>query len=203
VTVRNPGARRVVVEVARSGYALDLRGRPRIARKRAIWFRARPSRLVLDPGRAASLRVDAAIPRHAEPGDHPSLLLLTTRPLQAKAVALRMRLGVVVVVRVPGRVVHRLQPLRLRAHGKRTLELLVANGGNVTESITGACLRLELRRGKRVLVVVRPLPRDVLPRTRGLVVFRYAVKLHGRVTARIVTRPSCSLRVQRTFPLRL
>ena len=53
-------------------------------------------------------RTSSRLPMTVEPGDHDALVLLTTRPRRGPAVAVRMRIGVVVVVRAPGRVVRRL-----------------------------------------------------------------------------------------------
>src|SRR5581483_4359423 len=104
---------------SRAGFALSLRGRPRIARARgarsaAPWLKLRPSRFVLPAHTSATVVVSARIPRRAEPGDHDALVLLTTRPRAGARVAVRMRLGVLVVVRAPGRIVRRLELGRLR-----------------------------------------------------------------------------------------
>src|SRR5204863_3014737 len=135
----------VVVDVSRAGYALDLRGRPRVVRpvagRRAAipWLTVRPSRLALPAGGSASLSVSSRLPRRADPGDRGALVLLTTRPVRSAAVAVRMRLGVVVVVRAPGAIVRRLDLLRLRIRAPsrpRLLELWIANRGNVTEELS-------------------------------------------------------------------
>jgi hypothetical protein len=207
VSVHNSGTTRVVVVVSRSRYALDLRGRPHVvsvARPAALLVRVSPSRIALAPGATASLQVRSVLPHRPEPGDHPALLLLTTRPIRRAAVAVRMRLGIVVLVRVPGRVVHRLALLRLRALAHRRVELLLANRGNVTERIDGRCLRLQLRHGQRVVATLRPLARDLLPRTRGLVEFRYARSMRLPLVASLIrpARSSCGRVPARRFPLR-
>jgi hypothetical protein len=179
VHVTNPGAQAVVVDVGRAGFALDLRGRPRIVNRTATsWIRFRPQRLVLGPGATAPLTVTSALGRRAEPGDHEALVLLTTRVRPAGRVAVRMRLGVVVAVRVPGRVVHRLVLRSLRVRRAGVIELLVANRGNVTEPLDRVRVVVQGRR-------LRAEPRDLLPRTRGIVAFRYR-RLHGAATAVVV-----------------
>jgi hypothetical protein len=186
VRVSNPGAQPVVVEVQRAGFGLDLRGRPRIVGRAASgWLRFRPQRLVLGPGATAPLTVTSALGRRAEPGDHEALVLLTTRVRPAGRVAVRMRLGVVVAVRVPGRVVHRLVARSLRVRRAGVLELLVANRGNVTEPLGRVHVVL---RGRRL----QPQPRDLLPRTRGIVRFRYD-RLHGPARA-VVELPRTEVR---------
>jgi hypothetical protein len=206
VTVRNPGRRPVVVDVGRAGFARSLRGRPRIRSPRAAaWLRLHPHRLVLAPDGAARLHVAAAPRRRAEPGDHPALVLLTTRPVGLSRVRLRLRVGVVVVLRVPGRVVHRLEPrtLRVERRGRRRLlELLVVNHGNVSERIGGRRLRLVLVRGGRRLAMLRSQPRELLPRSAGIAEFVYRGTLRGRLLARVELASRGRVRA-RTFRVRL
>jgi hypothetical protein len=190
VRVTNSGIKPLVVDIRRAGFALDLRGRPRIvaAGKRAgiSWVRVRPRRVALRSGASTSLRVEARVPVGAEPGDHDGLVLLTTRPRGDAGMAVRMRIGVVVAVRAPGRLVHKLllRRLHVHRHGRlRTLELLVVNRGNLTERLGRERVSLLLRRDRRRLARLRPEARQLLPRTRGLVVFRYRGSVRGAVSA--------------------
>ena len=112
--VRNSGTRRVAVDVSRAGFRLDLRGRPRIvwnggARSAAAWLTLQPTHFTIGPRSTASLVVTSKLPRKAEPGDHDALALLATRPVSSGRVGVRLRLGVVVVVRAPGQIVRRLE----------------------------------------------------------------------------------------------
>src|SRR5262249_50286501 len=143
----NFGLHRVVVDVTRAGFALDVRGRPRIVlrgdRRAAVkWLTLRPRTLALQPGQTKTVSVSSTLPARVEPGDHDALVLLVTRPPRRSTVAVRMRMGVVVVVRTPGTVVRRLELHTLRArratHGSLALELLVVNRGNVTEVLDPA-----------------------------------------------------------------
>jgi len=198
VRVTNPGASPVVVDVARAGFALDLRGRPKVvsrggARAASSWLTVRPPRFVLAAGASRSLMLSSRLPSRVEPGDHDALVLLTTRPRRGSGVLVRMRIGIVVVVRAPGRIVRRLSlgPLRVRRErGARILELDVRNRGNVTESLERGDVGLTLRRGSAE-VPVRVEPRDLRPRTGGIVQFRYRGALHGwaTATARIASEP--------------
>src|SRR5207237_4136583 len=107
------------------------------------------------------------------PGDHHALVLLATRPVRRGVVALRTRVGVLVLVRVPGRIVRRLDvlALRVRRHGRgRLLELHVANRGNVTERLVRRCVTVSLVRRGRVRTTLAAAPRDLLPRTSGRIV---------------------------------
>jgi hypothetical protein len=210
VRVTNPGSDAVVVDVARAGYALDLRGRPKIvmrsaARTATTWLAVRPARFVLRPGGTRAVEVTARVPRRVEPGDHDALLLLTTRPRRSAGVAVRMRLGIVVVVRAPGRVVRRLAlgGLRVRpAGGTRVLELRVANRGNVTETLGRGRTRVTLSRGA-TRVRLGAVARELRPGTRGVLQLTYRGRLRGWLSARAELAVDGIPVVRRTFRVRL
>ena len=186
VTVTNTGTRPVVVDVARAGFALDLRGRPRAVSRRLSWLAVGPRRLTLAPGATATLTVSAHVPRRAQPGDHSELVLLTSRPPTRRGLPVRLRLGVVVVVRAPGKIVRRMSAISLRvrrAGTARILGLLLANRGIVTESVGGPCTVLWLHRRGRILARLRADERRILPHTRGLVELVYRGRLRGRLQA--------------------
>jgi hypothetical protein len=203
VTVTSTGSRPVTVEVVKAGYGLDLRGRPRVLRRRSSWIGVRPGRLTIVPGGRASLVVVSSLPPRAEPGDHSELVLLTTRPLRTAALSVRMRLGVVVVVRVPGRIVRRLDALRLRVRPRR-LELLVANRGNVTETIARRCVTVTVRRSGRVLARLHPAAQSLLPHTSGLLELFFRRPRRGRLRVGVVLSPGppCASPRRRVFSLR-
>jgi hypothetical protein len=206
IRLANPGATRVVVDVARAGFALDPHGRPLVTagagfRSAATWLTAWPRRLSIAPGGSATLTVTSRLPRRAEPGDHGALVLLTTRPARAARVAVQMRVGVVVTVRAPGKVVHRLllRSLRVRRNGRsRLIELAIANRGNVSESLGRVGVRL--LRGRRTVATLRSGPRDLLPRTSGVVDLPYRGRARGKLRA-VVSIPSRGR--LRTFSVRL
>jgi hypothetical protein len=211
VLISNTGRARLVVDVQRAGFALDLRGRPRIVARRGrtagSWLAVRPKSLSLQPGTSATLTVSAKLPRHVEPGDHDALILLTTRPRDHAGLAVRMRLGVVVAIRAPGRVVRGLAlgalAVRRSGHG-RQLELLVANRGNVTEELASSRVSVILRRNGRTIARLKPEPRRLLPRTSGLVVFHYGGRGRGVVTAVATVMPTPGVpTLRRTFRVRL
>ena len=208
IQVTNSGRESVVVDVTRAGFALDLRGRPRIVSGgRRAWLTMRPLRLAIRPGGTVPLVVSSKPPPKAEPGDHDALVLLTTRA-RGSGLAVRIRLGVVVVVRVPGKIVRRveLRSLRVRRQGHvRGLELLVANRGNVTEMLDRRCVTVSLRRGGRVLARLRPASRQLLPRTTGIVEMRYDGRARGWVSARVevLARGPCVRTQRRVFRIRL
>ena len=203
VSVTNSGTEPVVVDTARAGYAFDLRGRPRAVAPRSPWLAVLPRRLTLAPGASAPVTVRSTAPRGAEPGEHSELVLLTTRPRAGGSVGVRMRLGVVVVVRVPGRVQRRFDVLRVRARPRR-LELLVANRGNVTEAVRRACWLITVRRAGRVLARLRPAERQLLPRTSGFVDVPAARTPFIRVSivVRFAPGPPCLGARARVFALR-
>jgi hypothetical protein len=208
IQVRNTGTTPAVVEVTRAGFRLDLRGRPRIAPPSpgARWLTLRPRRLALTPGASASLTVTARLPRRAEPGDHDALVLLTTRPRRTNGVAVRVRLGVVVVVRAPGKIVRQLElrGLRARRAGRSgTLELLVVNRGNVTETLRRERVLLTLGKPGQAPMRLRPETRTLRPRTRGIVEFRYRGRLHGWLTAQATVSAGHGLVARRAYRIRL
>jgi translation initiation factor IF-1 len=151
------------------------------------------------------LRVVAKPPRHASPGDHPALVLLTTRPLGERHVRVRLRVGVVVLLRVPGPIVRRIDSrgLVVRRRGRRRLlELRVVNRGNVTELLGNGTLRLALVRRGHTLATLRPRRRELLPHSTGIVEFRYRGPVRGAVVARVELRPPAHGRA-RSFRVRL
>ena len=212
VRVSNTGAGRVVIDAARAGFGLDLRGRPRIisggrSRDACAWLIVRPRRLAIRPGGSAHVAVSARLPRDARPGDHEAVVLLTTRPRRQGSVAVRTRLGVVVDVRAPGEIVRRLVlgRLRLVRDGRlRTLELLLTNRGNVVETIARHRVSLVLTQRGRVVARLHPDPRELLPQTKGLVLFHYGGRARGRVAALATVAPEAGTStLYRTYRLRL
>jgi hypothetical protein len=211
IRVTNPGSSPVVVDVSRAGFSLDLRGRPRVAsrvgRRAAVtWVTVRPWRFVLPAGAGRSITVSTRPPPRTEPGDHDALVLLTTRPRRRAGVAVRMRIGVVVVVRAPGPVVRRVALGRLRVRrwrGARLFELGVANRGNVTETIDGTRLHVWIARGSG-RARLRHEVRDLRPRTSGIVQVPYMGRRRGWTSVRVelVGEPGRPPVVQ-TFRVRL
>jgi hypothetical protein len=183
LTIRNGGNAPAAVDARLAGFVLDRRGKPVIAPRRAAagWLRVQPQRILLAPGSAAALTVSSVVPGASGPGDHPALVLLTTHIGRAAPIAIRVRVGVVVFVRVPGRIVHRLELRALRARG-RALEAVIANRGNVVER---ARVRISLWRRGRLLARLGPIVRTLLPHSSGIERFRYHGRLQGWVTARV------------------
>jgi hypothetical protein len=173
--VTNPGRAPAVVAVVPAGYAVALRGRPKVEpQRRPTWLRLNPSRLTLAPRTSATVTVSARPPRGLGPGDHAALVVLRMQP-RAGDIAVRMQIGIVVVMRVPGKVRHRVhvQDLRVR---RGVLELTVANRGNVSERLSPRRLRVTIVRGGRVVARPRPPARELLPSSRGVITMRYRVR---------------------------
>ena len=199
VEVANRGRSALRVTAAPDGLVLDLRGRPTLRRTTtARWLHVAPRELSLLPGRSSSLTVRSSAPSTAEPGDHHAVLLLTTRPLARGGVSVRMRVGVRVVIRVPGAIVRRLRIERLRVRGRR-LEVTLANAGNVTEELARGRLRVELRRAGRLLARLHAPRRELLPHARAVVSFDSPRSVRGAVTAVVLIRDG----PQRSFRARL
>ena len=116
-----------------------------------------------------------------------------------------MRVGVIVVLRVRGRIVRRLdaRALTVRRRGAlRQLELRLVNRGNVTERLARDGLRLSLLSGGRKIAALRPRSRDLLPHSAGIAVFAYRGRLRGDVVARVELRPPVQ-GPRRSFRVRL
>jgi hypothetical protein len=145
---------------ARTAVLMDQSGRVRILDSRGavlVW----PARLVV-PARGS---IDVTVSgRRAGPGDHPSLVLFTTER-GASDIAVRLRLGVVVLVRGRGVVVHRIHAERVVARAHQ-LDLWLRNAGNVAEP-----LRIRLRVGERWLRDSRL----ILPHARAVATFSVRV----------------------------
>ena len=212
VSITNSGVDRVVVDVSRAGFVLDLRGRPKIvtasdARRSAVdWLSLTPRRLALRPGATRSVTVAAKPPSRAEPGDHDALVLFTTRRRVKGRVAVRMRMGVVVVVRVPGVILHRLalQGVRFRKSARvRTLELVVANLGNVTESFSRRSAVVSFHRAGWRIARMTADPRALRPGTLGVFQFRYGGTMSGPVIARVAVISESGRAIRRTMRVRL
>lgn len=186
VTITNPGRSAAVVDATLAGFALDLRGRPRIVTKRdrSVRISVSPPRVSLGPGRSASVSVSSAVRRGARGGDHVALVLLTTRPRAAGSVGIRMQLGIVVVVRVTGTLHRVLRSAGAHLHGAR-LELGFRNVGNVIATIGSRTFRVVLLRGRHVVAVLRPAPRELLPASRGDVRVQWPPRIRGRLRVRV------------------
>ena len=132
-------------------------------------------------------------------------MLLTTRPLGVRHVRVRLRVGVIVDLRVPGRVLRRLDARTLtvrRSGALRLLELRLVNRGNVTERLARDGLRVSLLRDGRTLVTLRPRRREILPHSAAIAVFPYRGRLRGTVVARVELRPPVE-GPRRSFRVRL
>jgi hypothetical protein len=210
VRVTNAGRAPVVVDVATSAFVLDPSGRPRISGldEADHWLVLAPRRLALGAGRSATVAVSAVVPRRARPGEHAALILFRTRPRAGAPVPIVMQVGVVVTVRVPGRVVRRLdvRGLRLVRHGRRrTFLLTIWNRGNVSEALPMRRVRVVLRRGGRLFATLLPLRRQILPHAVAVLALRYAGGVRGWVQAAVAIRhprPGSAL-LRRTYRIRL
>jgi hypothetical protein len=208
IRVTNSGGRTAIVDIAPAGFALDLRGHPRIVRAARLRLTLRPRRLGLRPGEVSTLTVSASLPPNARAGDHPALVLLTTRPRPGAGLGVRLQIGIVVIVRVPGAVAHRLTVRRLHVRRSRAgdrLEVTLANRGDLTERLGRGRVRLTIRRHGRVLAHLLSGPREVFPRSRATESFRYRGRFRGPATALVeIDRPADGVAIlRRTYRVRL
>jgi hypothetical protein len=152
--------------------------------------------------------VSASLPAGARPGDHPALVLLTTRPRQGAGLGVRLQIGIVVIVRAPGAVAHGLAVRRVRVRPVRTgdlLEVSVWNRGNVAERLGPDRVRVMLRRHGRVVARLRAAPRELFPGSAAIETFRYRGRLRGPATALVeLARPRNGVPVlRRSYRIRL
>lgn len=199
ITLRNDGAERVVVDAMRRAL-----GRQTASKR---WLRVTPQRLTLRPGTNAVLTLRASRSRDAEPGEHPLIVFLTTRPVRGDRVNVQARLGVRIKMRVPGRVVRRLVLGRLRirrAVSARSLLVSVANRGNVSIPLRGRISASLFKRGKKRARLTPRARRVLRPRTRTVVELRYRGRLRGHVIAvlRVRLGPAAPT-MERRYQLRL
>lgn len=195
---------RLVLRASVQGLALDLRGRPRIVARRdaATWLTVRP--LAIVAGRTgATIVVRARRPAGARPGDHTAIVLLTANARAGKGIAVAMRVGLTVTVRVSGRSIRRLEVVSARARASRLIAVTIANRGNRIESIGGTRLAVTLLRGGRTVGRLRCARRALLPHTSAVVTFRSRAGIHGAVVARIAVVQPGGGTTARRFRLRL
>jgi hypothetical protein len=205
VHIEAAGTRRLGVEARVAGFALDVRGRPRIVRvaPSTSLLSLRPRSLSVGPA-GATLAVTALRALHSSAGDHSAIVLLTATAPGARGVLVRMRIGLVISVRVPGALLHRvvLRGARVVRLGKRRrIDVALVNRGNVIERIDRSALQIVLIRRGRVISTLGPARRDLLPRSSGLVAVPCPPGLHATVVARVELRHVP--RVVRRFHLRL
>jgi len=189
--LRNNGAERLVVDV--TGKSVD-------GRKSIGWLTLRPTQVALAAGATARLMLRVGT-RRSEPGDHAVLLLLAARPARAGGVAVRMRLGVRVRVRMPGRIVRHLALKGLRVRRHRDVHVLLVsltNLGNVAEQLRGQLAVTLVRNGRVVSLLRPPRPRELWPGTHAVVALRYRGRVRGLVTAVVKLRGK-----ERRYRLRL
>jgi hypothetical protein len=200
--------RRLRLRASVAGLALDGRGKPHIAARgdAAPWLSVSPQTVEVTHA-GTTVVIAARLQASARPGDHSALVLLTAIAPANKGVAVLLRVGIAVTVRVQGKRVHRVEVIRARARRTRApgtaIEVTFANRGNVIESIGGARLRITLLHRGRVIARLPVAQRKVLPRTSALVVLHYRGSRRGAATLRIALAGPGGKTVTRSFPLRL
>jgi hypothetical protein len=178
--VSNLGAEQLVVDVAWKPVDHRTGAKP--------WISVIPARLVLRSRSRAfvTLRAEAG----AQPGDHALQVLVAGRARERASVGMRLRLGVRVRIRAPGRLVRRLkvQGVRVRRFNRgRVLLVSVANRGNVTEQLRRLTVTL-LGHGRLVSRLKAARPRELLPGAHARVLLPYAGRTRGVVTAVVELR---------------
>ena len=199
IELRNVGAEGMVVDVAPKSIDRSIRA--------DAWLSVRPARLVLRSRSRAVITLRVRAHDGARPGDHQLRVLVVARPQRSSRVAVRVRLGVGVRVRMPGRLVRRVtvRAVRVRPHGPtRDLLVSVANCGNVTEQLGGRLTVTLVRRGRLVSRLRLRGPHELFPGAGTVIPLRYAGHVRGLVTAVVRVRfGGRLLLVERRYRLRL
>ena len=208
IHVRAVSDRRLLLRASIAGLALDGRGRPQIggSRDAAAWLTLQP-RSTYAGRDGASFVVTSRRAAGARPGDHTAIVLLTATAPAAKGIAVAMRIGLVVTVRVGGRSIRRVEIVAARTGaapgGGSLVAVTVANQGERIESIGGEHLAVTLVRRGRIIGRFRVAQRELLPHTRAVVAFRTGPVVRGPVVARVaIVRPDGRI-TTRAFRLRL
>lgn len=193
IQVVNAGRLAVHLKATISRYSIAADGRievgGRASRSAEKWLTVVPGALDLAPGGQAEVTVRSRVPTRATPGDAHALVLLTTDRVGGSGVGIRTRLGIGVLVRVPGQIRRRLVITGARVIGRR-LRIGLANRGNLNERLARGQVAVTLRRRGRAIARLRPKARNLLPRSRGYVRVRLPRKLRGRVAAFVRVRPA-------------
>ena len=209
-TVEVTNGSRQAVELAASSLDYDIRRNGRVvvaprnrpAGSARSWLRVSPNRAEIPPGHSVAFRLTATVPTGQAVGDHHALLAFTTQPVGTGRIGIRTRLGVSVVVRVPGTLRRRMSITSARVRG-RWLRIGVRNTGNVIERFPPNRIAVQLRRGARTrllharALIVLPgheaiaplrLPRSARGRYSAIARLRVARADPGTPSARSVTR---------------
>jgi hypothetical protein len=198
--VTNPTNRQLVVTASTADFLLGPNGRvvvsPRLPPSRSAkrWLTVSPQTLRLAP-HGSTLRVASRPPggAGASPGDHYALVQLTTAPSGSGILRTRTQIGLPVLVRVNGPLVRRLHIASLRvqrARSRRTLELVLRNGGNINERLLHRTVTVRLRRGDRTLHTLVAPARSILPGGRAVYTLSVPRRLSGPVVAVVGVRPA-------------
>jgi hypothetical protein len=198
IQLRNLGSTRVVIDA--TPRSVGRRVSPR-------WLSIRPREFALRAGSRAVLTLRADVRRRIRPGDHEVVVLFVTHPLERRRVAVRIRLGIRVRVRMPGRMVRRVDVGGVRVLRRRSVRALlvsVANRGNVTEQLRGR-VTVTLLRHSRAVASLQPQGPSQLPAgARTVLAARYAGAVRGGVTVVVRLRLGGSVgTVERRYRLRL
>jgi hypothetical protein len=194
VEVTNGSGRAVEVAAAPLDYDIGRNGRVVVApRKQPVgsartWLQVSPSQAEIPPGHSAEFRLTATVPAGQAVGDHHALLAFTTQPVGTGRIGIRTRLGVSVVVRVPGALRRRMSITKARIRG-RWLRIGVRNSGNVIERFPPSRIAVQLRRGASARLV-RSRALILLPGREGMAAVRLPRSARGRYRAIVRLTPA-------------
>lgn len=143
VTLSNSSGSKVSIKAgAKDFVAAGEEGKPRFVSEEqspwsmSRWIKARPARFELQPGERRKIRVIIKVPKDAEPGGHYAAALFSSTPSKGGQTGVVARLGSLILLRVPGKIVEkgRITSLivpRLIERGPIDIRLRFENEGNV------------------------------------------------------------------------
>ena len=199
IHVTNPSGRAITIDVSLGNYDITSTGHvvidPKEPPNRAAeaWLTASPHVLRLAPNAGADVAVTSHPPKNAEPGDHHALVLLTARTQETGQVGVRTRIGVGVLVRMPGDIVRRVAVESLGVEpATRTIHVRLANRGNVNERLAPGQITLALQRSGRTITVLRTRPVDLLAASSQTIDVAYGRNVSGAATIVVHVRPTAA-----------
>jgi hypothetical protein len=172
VVMTNPGPNAETYTLDTGNYTIRPDGRVVVdpalppARSAKRWISVLPRTLRLDPGRSATVTVVTRRVRIAAPGDHQAVVLATAGAPASSGVSVRARVGIPVLVRVPGGITREISVAKPRVvviSGSPALRLRLRNIGNVNERLLPGQIQLQVVRRGRVVRRVAGPARTLLP----------------------------------------
>lgn len=189
LTLTNPDQAAATYDLRIGNYEIRPDGSVRIdpkeppSRSARDWLKVSPTTVQLAAGASTTLHITSRRVSTAAPGDHHALVLISSRPeATPSGVAVRARVGIGVIVRVPGDIIRKViaaRPYVVTSAGSRSVRVKLTNRGNVNERFLTGQIRMQVLQGHRVIARLRARPQSILPGTSGVISLPYRGRVHG------------------------